>query len=106
MRVSVNNDLCHGERGMQAGRCGAAELVAVRHRDVETVQLDVGHPWQAGTKLESIDISVNRRQRSERLERGEDVLVADIAGMEDVINPGKDLEDLGPELAVGVRDDA
>ena len=83
-----------------------AELVAVRHHDREPVELELGDLLQARAKLRRVCVAVDGRNGRDRLELDEDLGLADVAGVEDVVDLLKHLEHLRPQKTVRIRDDA
>ena len=106
MTVAINNDLGAGKRLMELGRIGTTELIAVRHYDLKTIQLDLGDLRQLRPDVEPVAVAVHGRHGRERAQLDEQVAAPDVAPMEDVIDFAKDVEHLRPQHAVGVRDDA
>ncbi len=64
----------------------------------------MGNLRKARAKLRRIRVPVNSRDGRERLELYEDPWLADVAGVQDVVDLLEDVEDFGPQQAVRVGD--
>jgi hypothetical protein len=106
VRVSEDEDLRIGKRGMERVGSRDSELIPVGDDDVEPIELERGHLWEPGSDLHSIGVPVHSCHRRDRLELGEQVYRPHISRVKDVIHLAESIEDLGPEKAVGIRDDA
>jgi len=102
VRVPVYDDLGPGKRRMQILRRRMAELVAMRHDDGEPIELELRHLWQTRSQLGPVRVPVDRRHRRDRLELDEDLGLADVAGMKDVINLLEHLEHFRAQETVGI----
>ncbi len=91
---------------MQLDGIGAAELIAVRHDNDETIQLDLGDLRELGPQIEPIGIAVDCRDRRQRSQLDQQLAAPDVPAVQDVIDFLEDLEYLRPQHAVCVRDDA
>src|SRR6266513_4879914 len=101
--VSIHDDLGAREGFMQVGGSWMSELVAVRHHDREPVELELGDLRQARAKLRGIRVAVHRRNVRDRLELDEDLWLADVAGVEDVVDLLEHLEHFGAQETVRIR---
>ena len=105
MGMSVDDDLRVRKSVIQLLRRGRAELIAVSKNNIEAVQLDRGNLRQSRSKLHSVGVAVHSRHRSQRFQFGQQVWGTNITRVQDVIDLGKRLKDLGPEQTVGIRND-
>src|SRR2546430_14525490 len=101
-----DDDLGVGKRLVELGGIGAAELVAMRQDDRESVQLDLGHLGQFGANVEGVAVSVDGWDRSDRLQLGHHVPLPHIAAAENVIDLPKEIEDLRTQKVMAIGDDA
>src|SRR6266571_3666955 len=101
-----NDDLSTREGRVQLAGIWAAELVAMRHDDRESVQLDLGHLGQFGTNVEGVSVAVDGGNGSDCLQLDHHVPLPHIAAVEDVIDFPKEIEDLRTQQAMGIGDDA
>ncbi len=104
MGVPVHDDLGIRERGIERLRCGRAELVAVRHDDIEAVEPQLGNPGEDASELHSIGVAVHRSHGRYGLELRKQVWGSDVTGMQDPIDLREGVVDLGAEEAVGIGD--
>src|SRR2546426_841159 len=104
--VPKDDDLGVRKRLVQFGGFGAVELIAVRHDDGETVQLDFGDLRKLRPQVEAVAVAVHRRYGRERAQLDEEILAPYVPAMQDVIDFLEDLENLRPQHAVRIRDDA
>src|SRR5438105_13635637 len=102
--VTIYDDLGPRKRRMQLLRRRVAELIAVRHHDRETVELELGHLGQPRPQLGTVRIPVHRRDRRQRLEVDQELGLADVTAVQDVVDSFEHLENLGPQQPVSVRD--
>src|SRR5690606_39781762 len=56
--------------------------------------------------LADVDVAPDRGDRRDRLQRGQHLRLADVAGVDQMVAALQEGERLGPELAVGVGDQA
>src|SRR5262245_670209 len=106
MGVAKDDDVGGGKFPSQALRRRRAELITVSHRDVQAVKLELCDLRAPRTDLESIGIAEHGSDRRQRLELGEQIVRTNIAGVQNVIDLREDVEDLGPEQAVSVGNNA
>lgn len=106
MGVSKDEDLGIGESRVQFLGVWDAELITVSDNDAESIELDRGHLRKSAANLPAVRISVDRSDRRDRLELGEQLERPHVSRVQDVIDLPEDLEDLGPKETVGVGDDA
>ena len=97
MSVSEYDDLRIGKRGVERRRRGAAELVAVGDDDIEPLKPQLGDPGKARPEIRSIGVAVHGGDGSQRLELGQNVGMAHVAGMEDMVDARECIEHLGPK---------
>src|SRR4029077_8197666 len=67
--VAVYDDLRLGEGLVQCNGCGALELIAVRHDNRESVELDFSDLRQTRAELRAVRIAVDGRHGRDRFER-------------------------------------
>ena len=72
MSVSIDDDLCIRECGVQTLGSRASELVTVGHHDVESIELKSGNERKSALELKAVCITVDGRDRSQSLEFGQD----------------------------------
>ena len=72
MGVSVHDDVGSGKRFMQVGGRRRAELVAVRHYDVEAVELNGRDIRELGPQLGAVHVAVHRRHGRQGLQIEQD----------------------------------
>jgi hypothetical protein len=104
--VAVDNDLGLRKSGIELFGGRRAELVAVRHDDVEAFQPELRHLGQPRPHVEAIGVAVHRRDGRDGLELRQQLQRAQVARVQDVVDAAEDVEHLGPQQAVRVRDDA
>src|SRR5438270_5749081 len=104
--VTIYDDLGPRKRRMQLLRRRVAELIAVRHHDRETVELELGHLGQPRPQLGTVRIPVHRRDRRQRLELDQDLGTPNVTGVQDVVDLPEDVEHLGPQQSVRVGYDS
>ena len=106
MSVPVHDDLGPGKRGVQLLGRGMAQLVTVRHHDLEPIELGGGDLRQAGADLRRIGVAVHGRHRRDRLEVDQDLGLADVTSVQDVVHFLEHVEHFRTQQSVRVRDDA
>jgi uncharacterized protein len=103
VRVAVDDDI-GGIAVEELPRSGAAELVTVAHVNLEAPGVDL--KLRLERRVRGIDVAVHRPDRGDPLERLEDRRAADVAGVENLGNPGECREHAVPQKTVGIRDEA
>lgn len=106
MTMPKNDDLGVWKRLMQLGGIGAAELISMRHHDLKTIQLDLGHLRQLAAEIDVVAIPVDRRHGRKPLQLDEQIIASDIAAVQDVIDFAEDLKYLRPQQTMRIREDA
>lgn len=101
-----NDDFSVGKCLVQLGWIGTSELIPVRDRNGESIELELGHLRESGAEVEPVAVAVDRRDGRKGAQLDEKILAPDVSTMENVIDFAKNLEHLRPEHAVGIRDDA
>ena len=104
--MPVQNDLGIGKRFVQFRRRGTAQLIAVRHDDAETIQLDLSHLGELRADLEIIDVAMHGCHGSQGLQPDHHIPIAHVPGVEDVIHPLENLQNLHPQESMCVGNDA
>ena len=104
MGVAVHTDVgVIGRRHL--GRPWPAQLVPVPHVDAYAVDLE-GERLGQTTITGDVAVPEDRLHRRDQCELVKDLVPADIARVEDAIDPREDRVHLGPQEPVGVRDQA
>src|SRR5437016_14284895 len=82
-----------------------AKLVAVRHHDLEPIQLGARDLGQTGPDLGRVYVAVHRGDRRDSLEIDHDLPLAHVTAVQDVIDLAEYVEYLRPQEAVRVGDE-
>ncbi len=90
--------------GQQSLRGRHAELMPVNDHEPGPFELQVNLFGDPGSDLEIVGVSVDRRNRRQRFELGQEIERADIAGVEDSIDIPKQVEDSRSEETVSIGD--
>src|SRR5207247_9360170 len=106
MAMPENDDLSTREGCVQLVGIGAAELVAMRHDDRESVKLDLGHLGQFGANVEGVAVAVDGGDGSDRLQLDHHVPLPHVAAVEHVIDFPKEIEALRTQPAMRTGHDA
>src|ERR1051326_6006387 len=104
--VGGEDELGGGGPAVEVLGRGRAELVPVEQEEVEPLDPRLDHFGEAGPEIEAVGVAPDRGHRRDRLELGEQVELADVTGVEDPVHTLEHGEDLRPEEAVGVGDEA
>lgn len=103
--MAEDDDLGMRKCLVQLGGIGAAELIAVRDDDGETIELDFGDLGKLGPQIETVAIAVHRRHRGQGAELNQEIAAPDVPTVQDVIDFAEDVEYLWAQHTVGIRDD-
>jgi hypothetical protein len=85
---------------------GTPDLVTVHQGDRASTQFQPRYLWKARAQGHSVRISPDGGDRRDRGKFNQDVVVTDVAGVEDVIDPFQNGEDLWTQQAMRIRDQA